>query len=796
MIYELKNFQRKAVDKLKKYFSSYFNESDRKTIVFKSPTGSGKTFMASSLFEELAQEFNSVDFCVLWCCPGKGELQKQSYTNVKYYLGGNPVCSLLEDSFFGSRSYINKHEIVFVNWEKLVQKDKETGSWANNLMRDQEGNNFINVIDNTKLNGTKIILVIDESHIGAGASTRVQEFINTIVEPDIVLKMSATPLDNRPDVEVKMDDVIEEGLIKKDIIVNEGIKESDKSLADKDSKLLVLEKGFDKRLELLQRYKSIGSKVNPLVLIQIPNVDEGEAKKLVVKDFLREKGITEENGKLKLWCDNSANFDKKRIKENDDITEFLIFKTAVATGWDCPRAQILIKFRDGKSETFEIQTVGRILRTAEAKSYNDELLDNAYIFTNIKDFETKKDTYCPNRIKTMMSYINEKFSALDFNQTTSFKSFYRSREGNYNSADSRFQSCYLECFMRKFNLTKNDEVFPINGDKNASKFISKGVNLNCNINDIIIPETIFSSKQVDKEQNIKNNSGVNVTMSDNDIQAAFNNIIKNNLNGLAFIRSKSPIIGSMIETFSKFYNVFERSNKVKCLQRIIVNNYDIFSSILSEATLKFRALLEKAGLKGVTYDFRIENQKAYSCETHKELPKMLKSMYQPLYVLMDQSGNINRLEESFLRLLESKESVIWYWENGAELLRTNFGISYNNGMNTFQPDFIVKFKNSYVGIFDTKAEDNNFEDTKIKAKALQLFINETNSNRSNLPHVLGGIIIKYNNVFYINFKKDYKKYTDCPSDWISFEEFLSQIDCGKDMSYYINEFLKKHNSQS
>jgi type III restriction enzyme len=41
---------------------------------------------------------------------------------------------------------------------------------------------------------------------------------------------------------------------------------------------------------------------------------------------------------------------------------FLLFKQAAATGWDCPRASVLVMFREIKNPTFAIQTVGRILR--------------------------------------------------------------------------------------------------------------------------------------------------------------------------------------------------------------------------------------------------------------------------------------------------------------------------------------------------------------------------------------------------------------------------------------------------
>ena len=59
----------------------------------------------------------------------------------------------------------------------------------------------------------------------------------------------------------------------------------------------------------------------------------------------------------------------------------VIIKQAVATGWDCPRAQILVKLRDNMSEVFEIQTIGRIRRMPEAKHYESDLLDSCYLYT-------------------------------------------------------------------------------------------------------------------------------------------------------------------------------------------------------------------------------------------------------------------------------------------------------------------------------------------------------------------------------------------------------------------------------
>ena len=785
MIYTLKNYQRDAVNELKQYISIGFKSTSRKEVVFEAPTGSGKTFMAASLFEELAEENPSVNFCILWACPGKGELHKQSFDAVKTYLGGNPVCSLLEDNFFGSRKYIKDKEIVFINWEKLIQKDKETGKWANNLMKDQEGMNFIDVIEKTKQNGTRVILVIDESHIGASQKARIQEFINTIIIPNIVLEMSATPLNNHIDVEIEAQKVVDEGMIKEDVIVNQGINKEDKTLAEQDSELLVLQKGYDKRQEIVEEYNKLNIAVNPLVLIQIPNVDEGEAKKLVIKDFLREKGITEDNGKLKFWCDDKGNFDKKAIKKNNDITEYLVFKTAVATGWDCPRAHILIKFRDGKSETFETQTIGRILRTAEAKSYDNYLLDNAYIFTNIWSFETKQDTYNPNRIKTEWSKMRDGYNKLNVWSQTQLSSFYRSRQGDYNSADSRYGAYFIKSFMKFFELKEKDK-YAMSGQL-KDRFELKGMNLDIKVDDVVMEETNIGVTSANEERNISGDLA-KVTMAENDIQAQYNDLIRSNLSGLAYVRSKSPINSAIMDAFGIFYNVFGRKEKVTSIMKIVVNNKNIFAEILSESTQEFREMISKeAYKKGEHYDFKIEESRPYSIETHTELVPSIKSLYKPLYVLKDNQGNPdNQLEKDFLNYLDSQNVVEWYWENGTELMRVNFGISYNNGMNTFQPDFIVKFKNGSVGILDTKPVDHRVEDTTVKANALYDYLVNINTNRGLAPKIIGGIVVKVGTQFYVYLNGNYHDYNVSHDGWVNFNEVLRKIDDEANIQKYLN----------
>lgn len=768
MLYDLKTYQRDAVDEIKEYFDFNFNKKGN-IIVFKSPTGSGKTLMISSVIEEEVAERENDNFCFVWASIGKGELQKQSYNSVKSYVQGHPVCTLLEEDFFGSRRFIKNHEVIFVNWEKLISKDRGTGKWKNNLMKDSEGHNFLDVIRQTKENGTKIILIVDESHIGSSSNTRIAEFRDQILEPDMTIEMSATPSSN-PDVFVEPQRVIDEGIIKEEVIVNEGISAEDRTLAEKDSEQLVLECAEAKRQEIIAAYKEVGANVNPLVLVQIPNTDAGEAKKIVVNDFLRERGITEENGQLKHWYDNKGNFDKNAIKRNDDETCYLIFKTAVATGWDCPRAHILVKFREGRSETFEIQTIGRILRTAEAKKYDNSILDNAYIFTNIASFETTPESYNPNKIKTEFSYMREPYTKQSVWEQTLLDSFYRSREGDYNSADSRFNEYFEKEFMDYFDLKEEDkyQLWTVN----AEKFEAGGLNLDIKTKDIIIPEIRINAEDIDDPQAVFEKT-VTVRMSESDIQATFYKIIKENLNGLAYVRSRSPINTAVVDVLGKFYNAYSRGNKIASTHKLMVQNWVIFAVILNRATAKFREMIqEEAGLKGIHYDFKIEDKRGYSMDTH-EILKLEKSLYQPLRVLINrQTGKVNQLEKNFLTYLNKSDEVEWFWENGTELMKINFGISYNNGANTFQPDFIVKFTNGNVGIFDTKAIDQRVEDTTVKAEALWKYISDINNDKDRSPKVVGGIVVEHGGVFYYYNEEKYVDMKEDNSNWHPFYEIF------------------------
>ncbi len=140
----------------------------------------------------------------------------------------------------------------------------------------------------------------------------------------------------------------------------------------------LLEKALDKQAELRSLLLSRNKQINPLIVVQLPN--NSDLLIDTVEKFFESNGITYEAGTLAIWLSNRHE-NLNNISDNDSEPVAVIIKQAVATGWDCPRAQILVKLRENMDETFEVQTIGRIRRMPEAKHYDNDILDSCYLYT-------------------------------------------------------------------------------------------------------------------------------------------------------------------------------------------------------------------------------------------------------------------------------------------------------------------------------------------------------------------------------------------------------------------------------
>ena len=374
---ELKEYQEKAVDELVKRYNQQRDGSRNNFIIFKSPTGSGKTVMMAEFLSRIISNNNDQNSVFIWVAPR--DLHNQSKGKVEKYLKNYPYRILDKDSL--SAEPFEPNDLFFFNWEKGITK--KDGVWNNLLVRENEtGVNLQDIMQKTHHEGRNVVLIVDESHQGLYAE-RTQEFVNEIIVPNTVIMVSATPK-NPPQyansfnkVEVYFEDVIDSGLIKRNSIINADL---DNMSADTSTEV-IMEAALEKQTEL----KTLKPEINPLVLVQLPNESAhlselDKTTKDFVEKYLYAKEITYENGKLGVWLSGEKK-NLENILDFDSAVQVLIFKQAIALGWDCPRASIMAMFRENKSETFQIQTVGRILRMPEAIHYENDKLNAAYIYT-------------------------------------------------------------------------------------------------------------------------------------------------------------------------------------------------------------------------------------------------------------------------------------------------------------------------------------------------------------------------------------------------------------------------------
>lgn len=759
---QLKKYQEEAIDQLLKISEIYFTTENNETIVFQSPTGSGKTFMMANYMSDIVETI-PLNLCFLWVSIGNGELHKQSMQSVKKEIDPKMTCSLLEKEFFGSRNKINKNEIVFLNWEKIRNKDSKTGEFTNVVMKDKDTINFIEVLKNTRESGIKIILIIDESHSNA-STERAREIRDEIIKPFLTIEMSATPVlteDMSTRVSVDPNKVIEEGMIKKEVIINDSIDkiENDEITSEK----LILESAWQKRKELQNCYKKLKVNITPLVLIQLPNSSAGEAKKDAIYEFLKEKNVSDEC--IAVWLsDEKINNDYDTLNVTDSKIEFLIFKQAIDTGWDCPRAQILVKFRESNSITFEIQTVGRILRMPEAKHYSIEDLNKAYVYTNIKSIEIKKEVYNPNIIKTLYAKRKKEYKDIKL------KSYYRNRI-DYGDVTSSYKMFFEKEFCKYFSIDYADNV-PTNFEDNIDKVAQKGMVLEKTKLDNIIKNVEISTQKIDKGIKVDDAESVNVTMSARDLELNFESIIIKNLNGFAPKRSVPNVVTAIIFAFRKYLNIIPSNGGISYIQNIVVNNASIFSEIIFNSILMYKDFhkdeVEKKTQGRYNDEWEIPVSKNYNPYTNKMIESEL-SILQPLYMPVDKNGETDKLELNFIKYLEkNKEYINWFWKNGDEHMESNFGIKKEDGY-TFQPDFIISFKNGSIGIFDTKAIDYNENDNFDKSNALYKYISEERYNGKNL---IGGLVVLDNTIFKYYQQALYKPYKENPNEWEDFNNLL------------------------
>lgn len=736
----LKDFQKNIVDKLLSFTAPEYAVNE---LVIKAPTGSGKTICLLSWIDSyISTTHDNVAF--VWFTPGAGELEEQSQdkANSFYSIKAQSVNDAILHGF-------DKGSATFINYESVVGKNKKV------MLTDSERDNLEDKIEKAFQQGRHFILVIDEAHRN---NTDKASDVISLFKASKTVRVSATIEDPKtPEIaefyEVTEESVIESGLITKAVVVNENI---DIELDVKDELGILFEAAENKRREILQGYADNNvSGINPLVVVQLPDKTESEADLVSrVEGYLEEKfKKTYADGTLGVWL-----ADKKRnhldVAELDNSVEYLIIKQAIATGWDAPRAKILIKIRENMGEAFTIQTIGRIRRMPQPQHghYNVDVLDNAYLYTFDSDFLTGAFAQGGAVAPTPVLRLKEKAKGLRLIS-----------ERIINEAEEKSEKVILnnlyEGLKRDWRLTEDFE-------RNREIIENQGLEIRRTIKTTYkqgrFDTLAHSDRLEDRERFVEVDSRGNRL----DLLHAFHELDR---------VIHLPV--SKVEAILKRFFLEDGRPKKETLLRLDAQEWTAFIlNYWRELREEFRKIdIEKAmtlELENIQQnDFSLPTEERYTYNPQIEAEPVHTNAYEG-YTTASLAVRPSLVERLFERYLEDREDIVDFVYKNGDKGTQYFSLAFatNGGRSHFYPDFIVKMKNGDIYIIETKGgETSTGQDKNIDPYAPAKY--EALKDYANRHNVKWAFVRDFNEkLWYLNEGEWIDEMTD--GDWKEIDELF------------------------
>ena len=739
----------------------------RKKLVFKAPTGSGKTVMASRMLDMLTTELeqDGKEVALIWIAPNK--LHQQSYFRMKNYFSETRALSpvMYDELDHSSDGYIRPGEIFFVNWES-INKD------SNILVRDGEtSSSLYDLTQRTQEeHDLPIIVIIDEEHMFGGRYATQSEKVLATINPKLEIRISATPITANPDamVTVSREKVIQAQMIKDGITINPKIGEEEEGLTENE---FLLDRALARRNEIKEAYEALGVRINPLLLIQLPNdeSDKVNADEAQLIDELKARlaskyEISSENGKLAVWLSGEKT-NLENLEEHYSVAEVLLFKQAIALGWDCPRAAVLLIFRDIKSTTFGIQTVGRILRMPEQKYYPNDLLNHGWVYTNLEDTKVVIQAEDLNYISRSL-YATKRNDLANVSLPAEYSerpSMIRNRIGSEFGRELANQANQL-WFNRQVQLlfefakkeTPQKNSFNPNGyipgmgsmlepaiASNREKAESVGIDFSAHRIQTQIPIDVDITGEAG-EIELGEHQVIKYAKTHEELEWALTKFCQKLLKD--YERQSAVSMRRYIYTFmEEMLGVFETEAPVTILyNRNRPHFEELFRKTIEAYTKNVKERQNRAKQRNFKqYEWAVPDKREYNEASNLVLPSHAHALL-PFIRLKNASAP----EQRFERFLEENgEAIDWWYKNG-ESGRQDYAIGYDKTStgehSLFYVDFIIRMKNGQIFLFDTKSPGSD-ADAPAKHNALITYMNDESNAHL---HLKGGVIIEQGENWY------------------------------------------------
>ncbi len=336
-------------------------------VLLEAPTGAGKTFIAGKIAESFARSDDQHNAKIIWFWfTPFANLVEQAKGALKRDFNALTIRDLSCDR----KTYsANSGDVFVTTWASVAARNAGSRKLRSSGDLSLALDNFIPELREA---GFRIGVVVDEAHHSFTKATEAVKFYRDIMRPDFTLLITATPDDADVEafkkaaslaivhrIQVSRQHAVDAGLIK------DAVKSVAYLVADDQKELVnlqatALEDGWRTHQLIKARLLEANIRVTPLMLVQVGNTGKvGESAITEAKQHLLNLGVAEE---AIAWYTADEPNDDLLAVARDETKEVLIFKVAVALGFDAPRAFTLVSLRGAKSTDFGIQVVGRILR--------------------------------------------------------------------------------------------------------------------------------------------------------------------------------------------------------------------------------------------------------------------------------------------------------------------------------------------------------------------------------------------------------------------------------------------------
>jgi type III restriction enzyme len=397
-------------------FGRYTKNSKLTAVALAAPTGSGKTVIATAAIEKLlfGDEFTdpNPNLTVLWVTddPSLNQQTKRKMLHASSQIKPGQLVTV--DPSLDQR-VLDMGRVYFCHIQQL-------GKGATNYVKTGNKRQYSlwDTIGATiRERPTDFLLIVDEAHHGArskvgGGKTITAQLMDgaggDFPPSPVVLGISATPqrfveaiskVGQRTLEPVSVDPqaVRESGLLKDKLLIKHPAETQ-----PGDSTLLELAVADLKLMdELWAKYSTEQHEpvVAPALVIQV-KAKVSDAELAATLDTLASSwGVLDgkaighsfqEHTTLNLGT-RSVRYVAPQDIQDDPYLRVVLFKEALTTGWDCPRAEVMLSFRTAQDHTYIAQLIGRMVRTPLARRIaTDDVLNSVALYLPYYDDEQVK----------------------------------------------------------------------------------------------------------------------------------------------------------------------------------------------------------------------------------------------------------------------------------------------------------------------------------------------------------------------------------------------------------------------